>query len=78
MDPVIDGAASTPSVAQCPQCAATATAVASLTPHFVSLRCTQCGEVWLLRERRKSLRHGAREHHPSAIVRSSHSDDLRG
>lgn len=39
-------------VVQCPECGATSPTVAALSQHFVSLHCVNCGEVWLVRERR--------------------------
>ncbi len=41
----------------CPECGATPSTVAELSVHFVSLRCVECGEVWLVRERRPSFQH---------------------
>jgi predicted RNA-binding Zn-ribbon protein involved in translation (DUF1610 family) len=39
----------------CPECGAASPTVAALSLHFVSLHCTNCGEVWLVRERRPLL-----------------------
>ncbi len=47
------GAEPARSVEPCPECTATAAVIAARSAHFVSLRCTECGEVWLVRERRK-------------------------
>jgi hypothetical protein len=47
----------------CPRCAGTVTAVAALTIHFVSLRCVQCGEVWMVRQRRQALGDSPRSEH---------------
>lgn len=44
-----------PAGMQCPECAATSPTVAALSSHFVSLHCMNCGEVWLVRERRPLL-----------------------
>jgi hypothetical protein len=48
--------AGTRTQARCPQCAASGPSLAGLTPHFISLRCADCGEVWMVRERRTSPR----------------------
>ena len=40
---------------RCPECRATSPTIAALSSHFVSLHCLQCGEVWLVRERRPWL-----------------------
>jgi predicted Zn finger-like uncharacterized protein len=41
-----------PSPATCPACASTRVAAASLAERFVYLRCSDCGEVWSIAERR--------------------------
>lgn len=38
---------------QCPKCDAQAAKAATLTGRFVYLRCSDCGEVWVIPERRK-------------------------
>jgi hypothetical protein len=64
MDPARTGAAPlrgvehcapAPDVVRCPECAATSPSVEALSSHFVSLHCMNCGEVWLVRERRPLL-----------------------
>ena len=60
MDTFDPGSRPLRSAEHCARCAATASAVAALTAHFVSLRCTHCGEIWLVRERRRSPRDAAR------------------
>lgn len=41
---------------QCPRCEATAAKAATLTDRFVYLRCSDCGEVWVIPERREFRR----------------------
>lgn len=44
----------------CPRCDTTSVTTATLTPHFVSLRCARCGEAWVILERRRLPRENAR------------------
>lgn len=66
MDPRTIEAASTTVPTRCPECAGSGVSLAGVTPHFVSLRCTGCGEVWLVRERRKLPRASAGRIHGDA------------
>ena len=63
------GAEPARSVGRCPECSATEAAIAAFTEHFVSLRCTQCGEVWMVRERRQW---GRPTEHPSQAPTALH------
>jgi hypothetical protein len=40
----------------CPKCDAKAAKAATLTERFVYLRCGDCGEVWVIPERREFSR----------------------
>jgi len=51
----VEHSAPGPAGVHCPECGATSPSVAALSLHFVSLHCTNCGEVWLVRERRPLL-----------------------
>ncbi len=45
---------------QCPKCDSKAAKAATLTPHFAYLRCSDCGEVWVISERREFPRDATR------------------
>jgi uncharacterized Zn finger protein len=45
---------------QCPKCDTMSVKAATLTERFVYLRCEQCGEVWVIPERRQFPRHPKR------------------
>jgi len=46
---------------QCPKCDAKAAKAATLTGRFVYLRCSACGEVWVIPERREFPRNPDRQ-----------------
>ena len=55
------GAEPARSIGQCPKCNAQAVTAATLTARFVSLRCSDCGEVWVIPERRQFPREKNRQ-----------------